>query len=60
MVHKHNFYSPDCFTSVLFLGFHKVMEGIDKALETGFNPVKVSDGLLMIEIMKLQKLVKFL
>lgn len=22
-------------------GFHKVMEGIDKAIEMGYNPVKV-------------------
>lgn len=24
-----------------FSGFHKVMEGIDKAIEMGYNPVKV-------------------
>lgn len=28
-------------TSFSSTGFHKVMEGIDKAIEFGYNPVKV-------------------
>lgn len=27
--------------SSIFPGFHKVMEGIEKAIEMGYNPVKV-------------------
>lgn len=43
MHHVVNEVSLTCFfLPSFFLGFHKVMEGIDKAVEMGYNPVKVA------------------
>lgn len=41
-VHQLTVHTFWCLILVLLAGFHKVMEGIEKAIEMGYNPVKVT------------------
>lgn len=39
---------PHLIFHLAFPGFHKVMEGIEKAIELGYSPVKVFCSFLLI------------
>lgn len=62
-IYMFNIKCIQCVKSIWFFsfspGFHKVMEGINKAIEMGYNPVKVSQS-LYFDITTLQKMLNII